>query len=163
LGTCLYLLLTDAFPYAGAFDFEAISGERFDHPLVPPSRLNIRVDPYLDSLVVRCLAPNPHERIQDAVRLLEELQRWKPAKARGEGKSLEGTEFSDTPKSGLGYDSALDEQTARAMIKDALQLARSVGKLNDAADLLEEALNKWPQLRADYAYKIQIWRKGIAG
>jgi serine/threonine-protein kinase len=130
---------------------------------VAPSRLNIRVDPYLDSLVSRCLAPNPQERIQDATGLLEELKRWQPPKARPEGKSLEGTEFSDTPKSGLGYDSALDEQTARAMIKDALQLARSVGKLNDAADLLEEALNKWPRLRADYSYKIQIWRKGIAG
>jgi serine/threonine-protein kinase len=163
LGTCFYLLLTDTFPYADSFDFEDVKGLRFDRPLTVPSRLNVSVDKYLDSLLLQCLAPNPKDRIPDAMRLLEELNAWSPEKRRAGEKSLEGAGLSDVTKDALGQGSPLDEQSARTMIREALQLAKSVGKLNEAADLMEEAFNKWPRLRADYEYKVTIWRKGIAG
>jgi hypothetical protein len=32
----------------------------------------------------------------------------------------------------------------------------------EAADLLEEALNKCPRLRDEYEYQLKLWRRGIA-
>jgi eukaryotic-like serine/threonine-protein kinase len=163
LGTCFYLLLTDRFPFADSLDLERLGQDPSERNLVAASKLNVRVDRHLDSIVSRCLASNPGDRFQNAMELLEALKAWKPGSRKRETKSLDGTEFSEVSKNSIGRDSALDERTAREMIEEALELSRYAGKLDEAADVLEEALNKWPRLRMDYEYKIRIWRKGIAG
>jgi serine/threonine-protein kinase len=48
------------------------------------------------------------------------------------------------------------------MAAHAVNLARDVGTLADAADLMEEAFNKWPELRNKYEYQLKIWRRGIS-
>ena len=47
------------------------------------------------------------------------------------------------------------------MVKEAFQLARDNGRLNEAADMLEETLNKWPSLRIEYEGQVRLWRKGV--
>jgi serine/threonine-protein kinase len=163
LGTCFYLLLTDRFPYADALDLEDPGAGPGARPLTPARSLNARVDRHLDSIVAACLTPGASDRIANAMELLDKLKGWTPAIRNQEMKSLAGSELSDVAKDVHGKDSALDEQTARRMIEEALALARYVGKLDEAADLMEEALNKWPRLRVDYEYKVKIWRRGVAG
>ena len=39
----------------------------------------------------------------------------------------------------------------------------SVRRMYDrAADVLEEAFNKWPGLRTEYQDQLQLWRRGIS-
>ena len=33
--------------------------------------------------------------------------------------------------------------------------------IEEAADLMEEALNKWPDLRSKFEYQLKLWRRGI--
>jgi serine/threonine-protein kinase len=48
------------------------------------------------------------------------------------------------------------------MAAQAMKLAREVGKLEEAADLMEEAFNKWPDLRKRYEGHLKVWRRGIS-
>ena len=163
LGTCFYLMLTDHFPFVVDFDMEDSHDSRFERPLVAPSNLNVSVDEHLDSIVYQCLALNPNDRFQTAMAFTAALERWKPGGGKRKRKSVRKSSFSDAHKSALGPQSLPDEASARAMARDALQLARNVGSLNEAADLMEEAFNKWPNLRDEFEFKVTIWPKGISG
>ena len=48
------------------------------------------------------------------------------------------------------------------MTGEAVRMARDSGQLMKAADLMEEAFNKWPPLREEYEYQVQLWRRGVA-
>ena len=50
---------------------------------------------------------------------------------------------------------------AQRMAKQALKLAQQAAQLQNAADLMEEAFNKWPELRARYVGKVKLWRCGV--
>jgi serine/threonine-protein kinase len=50
---------------------------------------------------------------------------------------------------------------ARRMIDDALALSSNPGSLMNAADLLEEAINKAPELRDEYESQLKLWRRGV--
>ncbi len=63
-------------------------------------------------------------------------------------------------KNALGRSSPLDEATAVRMARQALAVA-TTGQYGRAADLMEEALNTWPELRDQYASRIRLWRKGV--
>jgi hypothetical protein len=47
------------------------------------------------------------------------------------------------------------------MARNAIELKKN-GRLSDAADLMEEAFNKSPDLRAKYAQHVKLWRCGIS-
>jgi hypothetical protein len=47
------------------------------------------------------------------------------------------------------------------MAKRAISLKKE-GKLADAADLMEEAFNKSPDLRDRYSHQVRLWRCGIS-
>ena len=64
--------------------------------------------------------------------------------------SLSYTPTSATPKTGRCTRRALPLAQKRA------------GKLGDAADIMEEAFNKWPDLRGKYANYVKLWRCGIS-
>lgn len=163
LGSCFYLLLTDRFPFDQRFDMEMSELDRFEAPLTPPSSLNPAVDSGLDEVLYRCLALNPKDRFSNASELHETLQNWSPRR-RGPKRRLAAVKSSQShAKPGVGRDAGLDEELARSMVKDAIHLAREVTRLSEAADLLEEAFNRWPQLRAEYDFKVKIWRRGISG
>jgi len=163
VGTCLYLLLTDRFPFSDDFDFEDMDSTRFEQPLKAPSQLNVRVDENLDALVYQCLALNPKGRFQNALGLQKALEAWIPGKRNRKEKKLVVSGHSDVTKTTFGSKSAPNEQLAKSMVDEALKMAFYVGKLSDAADLMEEAFNIWPQLREKHEIRVTLWRKGISG
>ncbi|NOX51310.1 MAG: serine/threonine protein kinase [Gammaproteobacteria bacterium] len=139
VGTCLYLLLTDSFPYADGFEIERDDDARFSAPLKSASTYNILVSHELDQLVNRCLAFNPLDRFSSAIEVLEALE------------TIELNRAATIPNAIAGQ------------IQQAIDLARDVSMLNTAADLLEHALAQAPDLKPQYASKIALWRKGISG
>jgi len=125
--------------------------------------LNISVDENLDALLYQCLAINPRDRFQNAIELKKALDGWMPGTRKRKKKMPIESEHSTFAKTALGPRSALNEQQARSMIQDALRMSCYVEKLNEAADLMEEAFNHCPPLRKKYECKVTLWRKGISG
>ncbi|MDP2207468.1 MAG: serine/threonine-protein kinase [Bacteroidota bacterium] len=159
LGSTLYLLLTDRLPFADSGDMHLMDGACFERPIIPPSRLNIQVDPLLDQIVLKSIAIEPEDRYPNAKELLKDLTKWKP-RASQTGVQLKNSS-SEASKSALGLHSPIDEELARKMVKQSQALSRQTGKLLEAADLLEEAFNKYPDLRNKYEYLLKLWRRGI--
>src|SRR5436190_8032765 len=78
-GVTFYMLLTDRFPFEPPDgDCQNLDYNCFQRPLIPPSRLNIQVDPELDQILYRALAVKKDERHQSARELLDDLNRWQP-------------------------------------------------------------------------------------
>jgi serine/threonine-protein kinase len=160
VGLTLYLLLTDHFPY-GSGDLDTLDIRSFEKPMIRASRLNIQVDPELDEILLRALAVNREERYQNAAEFLQDLNRWKPRRAETPAQ-LKNKLSSQMSKSALGAPpSPVDEKTARELASQAVALSRQRNRLNEAADLMEEAFNKWPALRDEYERQIKLWRCGI--
>jgi serine/threonine-protein kinase len=161
LGSTLYLLLTDRLPFSDIGDHDSFDIKSFERPMILASRLNIVVDARLDQILHRAMAFRPEDRYPSAGEMLSDLTNWNPRalESLAQPKSAESLEMS---KSVLGVYSAADEEEARRMAGEAAALSRTIGKLSDAADLMEEALNKWPDLRPQYEYQLKLWRRGIA-
>jgi serine/threonine-protein kinase len=159
IGTTLYLLLTDRFPYLELGE-PNLDQARFERPIIPPSRLNINVDPTLDQITLRALAIEPKKRYPSAKEFLADMEKWKP---RSQASALlnKAESSSDKTKSALGPHSSVHFEEARKMASRAVELARDFGKLAEAADLMEEACNKWPALREQYEYTLKLWRRGL--
>ncbi|MBN2547795.1 MAG: serine/threonine protein kinase [Anaerolineales bacterium] len=159
LGCTLYLLLTDRFPFGDPGQASLVDDFNFDQPLIPPSQLNIQVDPGLDQIVCRCLAIHPKNRYPSAIQLLADLEKWKPV----EPGSISPAKMviTETNKDALGPVSSPNQSEARGMVEKALKLARRADRLSEAADLMEEAFNKWPDLREEYEWQVTLWRRGV--
>lgn len=160
LGTTLYLLLTDTLPYPALDERDLREAGRFLRPLRPASLYNFQVDPVLDEIVGRCLAGAPRDRYSDAGSLLEDLRRWCPGQASKMG--LERSTTRESTKRALGMPSPTDAGKVEADIKVALALAKEPGRLTLAADMLEEAINKHPDLRERYESQLRLWRRGVS-
>lgn len=160
LGCVLYLLLTDRLPFSELNETDLIDYSIYKNPLIPPSRLNPNANPILDQITFRCLALDSKDRYKNANDLLADLNKWKPSSAGDTSKSILSSSV-DITKTALGIHSPVDEDEAKRMVVQALQLSRHAEKLNEASDLMEEAFNKWPKLRSHYEYKLKLWRKGI--
>jgi serine/threonine protein kinase len=160
-GVTLYLLLTDRFPFEPPEgDCKNLDYKCFQRPLIPPSRLNIQVDSALDQILYRALAVNKDERYQNARELLDDLKRWQPRPLSSIGEIKENTS-SENSKSIFGAPTPVDETKTREMVAQAIQLSRQRGRLPEAADLMEQALNKWPALREEYEQQLKRWRSGV--
>lgn len=161
IGTSLYLLLTDQLPYEELDGLDVFDGKCFKHEIIPPSRLNLHVDRKLDQIVLRALALDSESRYTNAQELLDVLETWEPRarRTRIDSKSKFVGELS---KDALGTHTPPDQTEGERMAADALRLSQQAGKLGEAADLMEEAFNKWPELRARHEAKVKLWRCGIA-
>jgi serine/threonine-protein kinase len=159
LGCTLYLLLTDRLPYSEIDEDEFQRGAFISTPLAPPSTTHLHVERPLDTIVLKALHPKPRQRYADAEQMLADLVRWKPSSKRAPAK--ESYTSSDMSKTALGPLSTVDAGEGRKLADKAVKLARVHGKLSEAADLLEEALTKSPDLRDRYESSLQLWRKGI--
>jgi serine/threonine protein kinase len=158
IGTTLYLLLTDRFPYAELGE-PGFDKSIFERPIIPPSRLNLNVDPILDQITLCALEIKPEKRYPSAKQFLADLEKWKPRPLTLAAVKKADTS-SDKSKSALGPHSSVHFEEARKMALKAVELGRDFGKLPEAADLLEEACNKWPALREQYEYTLKLWRSG---
>jgi len=157
LGCTLYLLLTDKLPFAEIDETGIVSYANFNIPLLPAHKVNNQVDAGLQEIIDRALAIEPASRYSDACEMLEDLESWKPHKKGAPRKSIPG-EYSKTV---LGPISSLDQQKAKELVEQAIGIATSANRLSEAADLMEQAFNKWPALRQEYEYRVTLWRRGI--
>ena len=159
IGATLYLLLTDLLPFNIPGDVNWQSKNLFDNPVAPPSQINPDVNRSLDSIVLKTLEIKPGDRYPTAKELLTALENWKPGSQEVSSKSkILSTEVS---KSVLGVPTPVNETQADELTKKAFQ-ARKAGRLAEAADLMEEAFNKSPELRPKYAHQVKLWRCGIS-
>ncbi len=160
LGTTLYLLLTDTLPFELPDDLGWGSQDLFQGKIKPASETNPGVNASLDGIIARSLEIKSENRFKNACELLAALEAWKsgeefpPAKAKGG--------ISEMSKTALGgKHSAPDEDEAGQMAQKAIELKKA-GRLADAADIMEEAFNKWPDLRGKYAHQVKLWRCGVS-
>jgi serine/threonine-protein kinase len=134
----------------------------FSRPMTPASRFNILVDAKLDAILAQALALEPGARYQSAGEMLDALTDWSPNPLAPDQTSTKERLASGMAKSALGVHSPGSFSAAEAMARDALALARDSGRLSEAADLMEEAFNRWPDLRQQYERQVKVWRRGIA-
>ncbi len=158
IGTTLYLLLTDQLPYKFPTDLGWGSKDLFQETIRPASEFNADVNEMLDKIIVRALHVRPMDRFQNAMEMLDAIEGWKPGHAAQTSKTLS----ADYSKGALGAaHSPQNQQQAEKMVLQAIELKKQ-GRLSDAADMMEETFNKWPDLRQKYAPQVRLWRCGIA-
>ena len=158
LGSILYLLLTDQLPYT-KFSMAESQDLCFDEPLTPPGRLNVQVNPAMDNISLKALSLKPEDRYPTAIEMLEDLLRWENSPANK--VKIKCPSSTDESKIALGTYKKIDVKVARSMARKAFSLAHHAGQLMEAADLMEEAFNKAPQLREEYEYQLRLWRRGV--
>lgn len=160
IGTTFYLLLTDVLPFPDLDDRDLNEASRFVRPLRPASIYNMNVDPALDAILSRCLAVRPDDRYENASLLLDELSRWRPGRSSAAGNSSPSRDGS-MAKGLFGEPPPSDLDSARRMVKEAFTASEIPGCLMKAADLLEEAVSKAPELREQYESQLKLWRRGV--
>ena len=155
LGTTLYLLLTNTLPHPKLEDRDINESSRFLAPLRSAKVYNYNVDALLDSIVCRCLANDPSERYANAKALLNDLTAWQKKDTLQEPLKSINPKASDEKR--------LDAESSGslAILKRAIDLSKHPGKLQIAADLLEEAMNQDRTLRDRYGSQLKLWRKGM--
>ncbi len=151
VGMIMYLLLTDHLPYDDLSDMDFGRGYHWRHPIPPPRSLNIDIPASLEVITMRALSVNPEERYFDARELLLDLQSWVKSR-KGQKTAVQGSEEI----------SSIHNSSPHAKIKEAFKISSEPGRLMEAADLMEEALNADPEYRKQYEYQLILWRKGIS-
>ncbi|MEV4996485.1 serine/threonine-protein kinase [Streptomyces niveus] len=177
VGVIAYLLLTNRFPFhQGGEEFSSFSFGRFNRSLLPPSSYNDEVDAELDRIVLAMLELDPQNRPATAQVLGDALRERAEAMAGagagdaaddsvgGPAASAGSVGLSGTAGSAGSAKAAVNRpptQRARRLAEEALELARSPGELDRAADLMEEAVNLSPYLRDLHLSKLTLWRRGV--
>lgn len=162
IGTTLYLLLTDRLPFNLPDDFVNVTRKSFEPAPTPPSRLNALCDSALDRIILKALSCDPTQRHHTAKDLLADLEGWAPKLAVAASAESSSSSSFETSKEVLGPHSPANEGLARRMAEKAVSLSQETGKLTEAADLMEEAFNKYPTLRNEYQGRVKLWRRGIS-
>ena len=73
VGAVGYFLLTGTFLFSGNSAIEVLGKQVHDAPVPPSQRLGRPIDPYLEKVILQCLAKDPDDRPHDAGELLEAL------------------------------------------------------------------------------------------
>jgi serine/threonine protein kinase len=152
LGTIAYLLLTNNHPYHDGSPFHTYSVHRYREAPLAPSRFNESVDEELDRIVLAALAVDPTVRTPNAIILAEQLRVRREA----------GTSnTAPAPPVATPTGSSLREERAQALAERARDLAKTPSTLQDAADVMEEAVTLSPAVRARYLHLLTLWRRGV--
>jgi serine/threonine-protein kinase len=159
IGSTLYLLLTDRLPFDLPQDLSWNSKNLFSKTASPPSLIQPEVDSTLDTIIMKTLSIRAEERYPTAHELLHALDAWQPYAGTSPPKSTHSS--SDPYKSTLGNHTPPDSTRGKDLAQKALTLGKE-GRLAEAADLMEEAFNKSPDLRGRYESKVKLWRCGIS-
>jgi len=160
IGTTLYLLLTDQLPFDLPSDLGWGSKNLFKGKITSASKINPDVNSLLDRIIAKALDVQAEKRFQNAGELLDALDSWKPGVDKASYKAK--TSYSEISKTALGIEhSSPNKDEGEKMAFKAIELKKA-GKLADAADIMEEAFNKYPDLRDKYANHVKLWRCGIS-
>lgn len=158
LGVTLYMLLTDNIPFHVDEHLGWGNGELLRTPPPVPSQYNVEANSALDRIVMKCLSPRPEDRYADAEELLKALDAWKPGDSFSDKPAPPSASVSQFSKDVFGHRSTPNQSESELLAREAIQTAKQKGNLNEAADMMEEAFNKWPSLREEYATKVTLWR-----
>jgi serine/threonine-protein kinase len=159
IGATLYLLLTDRLPFEMPANVSWGSKNLFDKAVSPPSETNPDANHALDSIVMKTLERRADDRYPTAKELLSALENWRPP--IHDSAPNPKMKSSEPSKAALGMPSPADEGIAMDLVQKAFK-ARQTGRLAEAADLMEEAFNKSPELRHRYAHQVKMWRYGVS-
>jgi serine/threonine-protein kinase len=159
IGATLYLLLTDKVPIEMPANVTWGTKNLFDKQLTPPSQINPGVNAALDALVLKALSKRASDRFPTAVEMLTALENWRPSTHTPPTRLKPNS--TEPSKSVLGLQSPANEVLAQDLVQKAFKANRA-GRLADAADLMEEAFNKSPELRQKYAHQVKMWRCGVS-
>jgi serine/threonine-protein kinase len=159
IGATLYMLLTDRLPVDAPSDRERSGTIKRDAAITLPSRVNPDVDNTLDTIVLKSLHKDPMQRYASARELLTALEIWKPPAHTQ--PSRPNSSIDEPSKSILGAPPTRDDVEAQNYSRRAFD-AQRLGRLSEAADLMEEAFNKSPDLRIKHEHQVKLWRCGIA-
>jgi len=159
IGTTLYLLLTDRLPYKMPNDLGWGSTNLFEEDYLPATEINPDANGALDKIIAKALAPKAKDRYPSAREFLDALDSWKPGASQTSSKKVLQ---SDVSKVAIGGKQATQNQDeAEGMAKKAISLKKD-GRLGEAADLMEEAFNRWPELRNKFSHQVKLWRCGVS-
>jgi len=159
IGTTLYLLLTDQLPYKLPSDLGWGSKNLFEGGYAPPTEINPEANSAMDRIVATSLSSKPSDRYPTAREFLDALDSWKPGQSSMASRVSSQSEVS---KIAIGARQTTQNQAeAEGMAKKAVSLKKE-GQLGEAADLMEEAFNKWPELRGKFAHQVKLWRCGVS-
>jgi serine/threonine protein kinase len=160
IGTTLYLLLTDRLPFSTPKDADWNTHRSFDTPPVPPSEINPDADSAMDAIVLRALEKDPAHRFANAQAFLEALDAWRAPAPALQSKTLPGDASKSLPRLPPTHTPG-QAQGSEALVARALA-AKKLGRLNEAADLMEEAFSIDGQTREKFAAQVRLWRCGIS-
>jgi serine/threonine protein kinase len=160
IGTTLYLLLTDQLPFKLPSDLGWGIKNTFKEKLIPASQFNPDVNKSLERILAKALDYNVGSRFMTASEMLDALEQWRLGDlgTQSKGRPL----YSEASKTALGVEhSSPNREHGESMARKAIELKKE-GNLGEAADLMEEAFNKWPDLRSKYDHQVRLWRCGIS-
>jgi serine/threonine-protein kinase len=161
LGVTMYMLLTDNIPFQVDQHLGWGNGEALRTPPPVPSQYNVEANSALDRIVMKCLSPMPEDRYTKAKELLEALDAWRPGGCSSDKPATSSVSISRFSKDAFGRRSTPNQSQAESLVREAIRTAKQQGNLTEAADMMEDAFNKWPSLREKYATKVTLWRRGI--
>lgn len=162
VGSVMYLLLTDIMPFkATVSDTEQHVAVNWSEPLKPPSYYNINVDGVLDTIVLNALMFEHSKRYKNALRVIEELDKWtshkptyrddvKELNNRNNFKRINHIEPKDDKK-----------ETIDIELNKILELSQQPGNLEEAALKLNQLLIEHPEFNERYGYLLSLWNRGI--
>ncbi|SBW22739.1 serine/threonine protein kinase [Candidatus Protofrankia californiensis] len=153
VGTIVYWLLTNHFPYHDGGRFSSYSVARFRQALLPPSSYNVDIDAELDRIVLATLELDPGNRPTTVRIVSDALRERREAVAR----STLPPPVPPTPRP----PPPPPTRRAERLADEALELSRIPGQLPRAADLMEEAVNLSLYLRDLYLHRLILWRRGV--
>jgi eukaryotic-like serine/threonine-protein kinase len=159
IGATLYMLLTDRLPLDLQTGSTLRAKEMHDTPIVSPSNINPEVNHSLDAIVMKALNKQVSNRYPGAQALLDALEHLDhrvPA-LTGQKRNME----SEPSKAIFGLPTAADESEADVLVERAFKASKA-GRLNEAADLMEEAFNRSPNAREIHSRQVKLWRCGIS-
>jgi eukaryotic-like serine/threonine-protein kinase len=159
IGVTLYMLLTDRLPVDFPSNSSWGSQRVFNKPIIPPSEINPDINKSMDRIILKSLEKKPDDRYPTAKALLDALENWNSEAPQPlqKPKML----YSEPSKAVLGTVSPANEKEGHELVRQAFE-ARRAGRLAEAADIMEEAFNKSPDLRERYAQQVKMWRRGVS-
>jgi serine/threonine protein kinase len=125
LGIIIYELLTGQVPYDGETPI-AIALKHLQEQPLPPSRINPRIEPELEAVIMRAIAKSPQTRYANVRELLEDLQK---VEAGHKVNHVVDQVYMDNDATMIHKSLALEvSSAASAAVADSADSATAVGK-----------------------------------